>query len=158
MTELKHIDQPLKRLFSYLTPFRKRFYTSIITSALNKVLDLMPPLLVAWVIDSVSGQPPGWIVGISGSRDPLHLAGILAVLAFLIFGFESGFQWAYNYGFMTLSQKMQHLLRLDTYEKLQSREIAFFENHRLGNTLSILNDDVNQLERFLDNGFNTIIL
>ena len=78
-------------------------------------------------------------------------------MAFLIFIFESVFQWGFNYGFMTLSQNVQHALRLSAYEQLQSREMAFFEDHRLGNTLSILNDDVNQLERFLNTAFNELI-
>jgi len=33
----------------------------------------------------------------------------------------------------------------------------FFENDNTGRLLSILNDDINQLERFLDQGANQII-
>jgi ATP-binding cassette subfamily B protein len=35
-------------------------------------------------------------------------------------------------------------------------EMSFFDNHRLGETLAMLNDDVNQLERFLNRGFNQL--
>ena len=75
----------MRKLFHFLTPFRKQLWFSIIASAINRVLDLMPPLLVAWVIDSVSGNPPAWIVTVSGQSDPLTLAGLLAALGFLIF-------------------------------------------------------------------------
>lgn len=117
----------------------------------------MPPLLVGWVIDSVSGHPPGWITWLVGPKAALTLALFLALAGFVIFALESLFQWMYQYGFMTLAQNVQHKLRLDAYTQLQTREYAYFENHRTGNTLSILNDDVNQLERFLNTAFNEIV-
>ena len=117
----------------------------------------MPPLLVAWVIDSVRGEAPSWIKTLIPSQDPWNMAVFLACLAILIFGLESFFQWLYQKGFKTLAQHVQHSLRIDTYDHLQRRELAFFEEHRLGNTLSILNDDVNQMERFMNTGFNEIL-
>lgn len=147
----------LFRLFQYLRPFKSKLYWSCLASIINKVLDLMPPLLVAWIIDTVRGDAPSWITFLTGSNDAWTLAIFLSVISVVIFTLESVFQWAYNYGFMTLAQDVQHAIRTDTYNHLQGREITFFENHRLGNTLSILNDDTNQLERFLNSGFNHIL-
>jgi ATP-binding cassette subfamily B protein len=147
----------MKKLFNYLRPFKGQLSFSMTSSVVNKILDLMPPLLVAWVIDTVGGKAPKWIVSLTGAEDPMTLAATLSILAFLIFGFESVFQWMYQFGFQTLAQKVQHHLRMDAYAHLQSKEISYFENNRLGETLSILNDDVNQLERFMNNGFNEIL-
>ncbi|MCB1138557.1 MAG: ABC transporter ATP-binding protein [Leptospiraceae bacterium] len=141
------------RLFKYLRSYSGRLTFAISSSVSNKILDLMPPLLVGWVIDSLQGNPPDWIP----PGDPFERASFLAILAVLIFFFESLFQWMYQYGFLTLAQNLQHSLRIDAYNRLQRREIAFFENHRVGETMAILNDDVNQLERFLNNGFNELI-
>lgn len=147
------MTHPMSRLFRYIRPFHLRLWFSVGSTVINTIFDLMPPLLVGWVIDSVSGDAPHWITWTTQSTDPWVLAVFLSVLGVAIFGLESLFQWMYQYGFMTLSQKVQHMMRTETYNHLQKREIAFFENHRLGNTLSILNDDVNQLERFLYTGF-----
>ena len=147
----------IQRLFEYIRPQSRPFKRAVFWSICNKVLDLMPPILVAWVIDTVSGQTPAWIVSVIGEHSPFRTAIFLAILAVLIFLFESVFQWAYQSGFMSIAQHVQHSLRCDTYKQLQHREMAFFENHRLGNTLSILNDDTNQLERFLNTGFNAFI-
>ncbi|MCL4106324.1 UNVERIFIED_CONTAM: hypothetical protein GTU68_003485 [Idotea baltica] len=136
--------QPMKRLFSYLKPYNSTLYGSSIASILNKVSDLMPPLLVGWVIDSVRGESPLWIQQV-------------AVLAVFTFGFESFFEWVFQRGFMKMAQRVQHDLRMDTYRKIQSREMAYFENQRTGDTLAIMNDDVNQMERFLNGGFNDIL-
>ena len=117
----------------------------------------MPPVLVGWVIDSVRREPPEWISIILGTDEPWNLAVFLAVLGVVIFVFESLFQWAFQHGFMSLAQSVQHKLRTDTYNHLQTREIEFFENHRMGETMAMLNDDVNQIERFLNIGFNEIL-
>lgn len=58
---------------------------------------------------------------------------------------------------MRLAQQVQHDLRLDAYNRMQEREMAYFEQQRTGNLMAMLNDDVNQLERFLNSVFNEII-
>ncbi|MGA1598968.1 MAG: ABC transporter ATP-binding protein [bacterium] len=148
---------PILSLFRYILPHRRLFAWACLNSTLNKILDLMPPVLVGWVIDSVRREPPEWIASLVGTQDPWSLSIFLAVLGVVIFGFESLFEWAYQYGFMNLSQRVQHSLRTDAYDHIQQREIEFFENHRMGETMAMLNDDVNQIERFLNTGFNELL-
>jgi ATP-binding cassette subfamily B protein len=160
MTEparLPEARRPMVRLFGYLRSYRSRMALATSASVANKILDLMPPLLVGWVIDSLRGKPPGWISSLAGTRDPWSMAVVLAGLSVVIFFFESLFQWMYQAGFMGLAQRVQHDLRMDVYNRIQEREIAFFEEHRLGEILAMLNDDVNQLERFLNTGFNELV-
>lgn len=147
----------MARLFTYLQNYRWQFIYSCLSSISNKILDLMPPILVGWVVDSLAGQAPGWMEYLAGSGDPWTLAVILALSAVVIFGFESLFEWMYQLGFLKLAQRVQHDLRVDAYRKIQRREIAWFENNRTGDSLAILNDDINQLERFLNTGFNDIL-
>jgi ATP-binding cassette subfamily B protein len=119
----------LYRLKGFIEPYRVRFYLSIASSILNKIFDLMPPLLVGWIIDSVRGEAPGWIRFVMPSQSPFHMAAFLSGLAVIIFMFESFFQWGYQFGFYHLAQKIQRDLRLKVYEHLQKRELAFYENH-----------------------------
>ena len=156
------------RLFQYIRPYYRRLVYASGSSIANKVLDLMPPVLVGWVIDTVSGRPPAWIAdvvawiaqratGAAGSIDPWYIAAFLATLGLLIFAFESLFQWMYQHAFQNLAQDVQHGLRMDAYNHIQAREMSFFENHRTGETMAMLGDDVNQLERFLNTGFNNLL-
>jgi ATP-binding cassette subfamily B protein len=154
---LQESARPMARLFGYLRSYQRRLTLATSASVANKILDLMPPLLVGWVIDSLRGSPPQWISSLAGTSDPWSMAVVLAGLSVVIFFFESLFQWMYQAGFMGLAQEVQHDLRMDVYNRLQSREIAFFEEHRLGEILAMLNDDVNQLERFLNTGFNELV-
>jgi len=157
---LEPVERPMSRLFAYLRPDRRRLWFAIGTSATNKVFDLMPPFLVAWFVAIASGDHlPSAVTAFArpfgdGTTAKFVAVGVLCVL---IFGGESFFQWLYDRAFKTLAQDVQHRLRVDAYARMQERELRFFEEHRLGRTLSMLNDDVNQLERFLNTGFNDIV-
>ncbi len=47
---------------------------------------------------------------------------------------------------------------MEAYAHVQDLELAYFEDRSSGGLMSVLNDDVNQLERFLDLGANELIL
>ena len=44
--------QFLKKILAYLGPHRKYLLAASLASIANKVLDLMPPVLVGWVVDT----------------------------------------------------------------------------------------------------------
>ena len=149
--------QPMRRLFQYLGNYSGQLNFAIASSVINKILDLMPPIMIGWLIDSVSGNTPAWIATTFGISEPVGIGVFFAVLIVIIFGVESFFEWLFKLNFMRLAQRVQHDLRLDAYQQLQSREIAYFENNRLGNLMSMLNNDINQLERFLNSSLNEIV-
>lgn len=56
-----------------------------------------------------------------------------------------------------LAQTVQHELRTDAYSHLQQLELGYFEDRSTGMLLSVLNDDINQLERFLNFGAQDLL-
>ncbi|NER82696.1 MAG: ABC transporter ATP-binding protein, partial [Leptolyngbya sp. SIO1D8] len=56
-----------------------------------------------------------------------------------------------------LAQAIQRDLRVDAYTHLQDLELAYFEERSTGRLMAVLNDDINQLERFLDVGANEVL-
>ena len=150
-------DRPMKRLFQYLGRYRSSLSFAISSSIINKIFDLMPPFLTAWLIDSVSGQVPNWIANGLGLTDLFQIVLFIGVLIIIIFAGESLFEWFFKREFLQLAQRVQHDLRLDAYDHMQRRELAYFENQRTGNLMSMLNDDINQLERFLNTNLNDIL-
>ncbi|MEM6699077.1 MAG: ABC transporter transmembrane domain-containing protein, partial [Bacteroidota bacterium] len=132
-------DRPMKRLFQYLGRYRKSLTIAISSSITNKIFDLMPPFLTAWLIDSVSGQIPNWISSL-GLDEVWSIVVFIGILIILIFGGESFFEWIFKREFLRLAQRAQHDLRVDAYTKMQNRELAYFENQRTGNLMSMLND------------------
>jgi ATP-binding cassette subfamily B protein len=82
---------------------------------------------------------------------------VLALINFIIWLIESVTEYIANLGWRNLAQTIEHEARMDAYRHVQELEIAWFEDRSTGGLLSILNDDVNQLERFLDVGASDFI-
>lgn len=116
----------------------------------------MPPLLVGWLVDIVSGNSPFFIRPFT-DNDPWKGSIFIAIAIFVIFAFESLTEWLFQGGFLKIAQDVQHQLRTDTYASLQKKSLSYFENNRTGNLLSILNDDINRLERFFLDVFNELV-
>jgi ATP-binding cassette subfamily B protein len=73
----------------------------------------------------------------------------LGALTFLIWAFESFFQYLYSLSWRNLAQTVEHKVRMDCYQHIQNAPLPIIEKNQTGQLISILNDDINQLERFL---------
>jgi ATP-binding cassette, subfamily B, bacterial len=82
---------------------------------------------------------------------------VLAILTFVVWVLESTFEYGYGLLWRNLAQTVEHELRVETYDHVQGLDLAYFEDRSVGGLMAIINDDVNQLERFLDGGANEII-
>lgn len=147
---------PLTRLLRYGREQRRQVWAAIACSILNKIFDLAPPVLIGMAVDVVVQQQNS-LIAAWGIRSISGQLLLLSVLTLVVWGLESVFQYAYDRLWRNLAQTLQHQLRLDAYGHLQELEMSFFEERSTGTLLSILNDDINQLERFLDQGANDIL-
>ncbi|MEB3225455.1 MAG: ABC transporter ATP-binding protein [Synechococcus sp.] len=150
------MSHPLTRLFRYGSRYRKQINLAIACSVLNKLFDLAPPVLIGVAVDTVV-QKDNSFVAQFGVTSIIGQLIVIGVLSFIIWSAESIFEYFYQRLWRNLAQKMQHNLRLDGYSHLQELELGYFEERSTGELLALLNDDVNQLERFLDVGANEIL-
>ncbi|EDY39147.1 lipid A export ATP-binding/permease protein MsbA [Cyanobium sp. PCC 7001] len=146
----------LQRLLTALRPHRRLVSLAATCSVLNKLFDLAPPVLIGLAVDVVVQQNTAWLSRFGVGSVPGQL-GVLAVLSFLIWSAESLFEYLYGVLWRNLAQTVQHELRLEAYDHLQKLEMAYFETSSSGRLMAVLNDDINQLERFLDHGANEIL-
>jgi len=147
---------PLRRLLRTLRPHRRLVRLAALCSVLNKLFDLAPPVLIALAVNVVVQQDTSWLASWGVTSIPGQL-GVLAGLSFVIWSAESLFEYLYALLWRNLAQTVQHELRLEAYAHLQRLEMGFFESSSSGRLLAILNDDINQLERFLDHGANEVL-
>ena len=147
---------PFRRLLAYMRPHRGTVRLAAFCSILNKIWDLAPPLLIGLAVDVVVLREDSTMASF-GLADPWHQLVALSVLTFLIWGLESLFEYFYGVLWRNLAQTVQHELRLDTFNHVQQQGMAWFDERQKGDILAILNDDINQLERFLDKGANDLL-
>jgi ATP-binding cassette, subfamily B, bacterial len=147
---------PLQRLLNYGRQYRGQTWQAIVGSIFNKLCDIAPEVLIGIAVDVVVKKQDSF-VATWGIKNVEHQLILLSIATVIVWVLESLSQYIYTNLWRNLSQKIQHNLRLDAYGHLQQLELAFFENQSTGNLMSILSDDINQLERFLDGGANEII-
>jgi ATP-binding cassette, subfamily B, bacterial len=149
-------NHPLRRLLRYGRMHRSQIWGAIVCSILNTIFDLAPPYLIGIAIDIVVNEQNS-LIAQTGITNVAGQLALLSLLTLFIWGLESLFEYLYDRLWRNLAQTLQHELRVDTYSHLQELELSYFEEHSTGMLLSVLNDDVNQLERFLNHGAHNII-
>lgn len=148
--------QALTRLLVYARAFRTRILLAMLCSFINKILDVMPELLIGVAIDVVIRQQDSFVAGL-GISDPFHQLLLLGFATLLVWAGESLFEYFYLVLWRNLAQELQHHLRIDAYDHVQNLDLQYYDRSSTGNLVSILNDDVNQLERFFNGGANSLI-
>ncbi|PSP55895.1 multidrug ABC transporter ATP-binding protein [Halobacteriales archaeon QH_7_66_37] len=156
------VENPMKRLFrKYGVRYKFQVLVGISASIFARLLDLVPPVLLGFAIDAIFRRDKEftdiWFVPDSlipaGQHEQLLLTVALIGGAFL---FGSAFHWVRNWGFNSFAQNIQHNVRTDTYDKMQRLNMDFFADKQTGEMMSILSNDVNRLERFLNDGMNSM--
>ena len=125
-------------------------------SILNKLWDLAPPLLIGVAVDVVVEREESLLSGL-GIIDPWHQLIALSIATFLIWGLESIFEYLYGILWRNLAQTVQHEFRLMSFNHVQKQGMSWFDERQKGDLMAIMNDDINQLERFLDKGANDLL-
>lgn len=149
-------EAPLSRLMHYMRPHKSTVRLASLCSILNKIWDLAPPLLIGLAVDIVVLRENSYL-GTLGIADPMQQLIFLSVLTFAIWGLESLFEYFFAILWRNLAQTVQHEMRIETFQHIQKQGSGWFDKRQKGDLLAILNDDVNQLERFLDKGANDIL-
>ena len=153
MTERSH---PLLRLLGHLREYRWQVWLASFCSIMNKFWDLAPPILIGMAIDVVTYKEDSMLADF-GYPDPYDQFLILVALTVVIWVLESLFEYWFGVLWRNLAQNAQHELRMDAYEHIQNLEMQWFSGQTTGGLMAIMNDDVNQLERFLDQGANDLL-
>jgi len=125
-------------------------------SVLNKVWDLAPPVLIGMAIDVVAAREDSFLAQM-GYPDVYDQLYILTGFTVVIWVLESMFQYFYAVLWRNLAQTAQHELRMSAYTHIQDLEMQWYSEQSTGGLMAIMNDDVNQLERFLDQGATDLL-
>ena len=147
---------PFRRLLQHTSSHKRTIRLASACSIINKIWDLAPPLLIGLAVDVVVLQENSFLAGL-GVLDPWNQLVLLSIVTFIVWGFESLFEYFFGILWRNLAQTVQHELRLDTFDHVQKQGMGWFDERQKGDILAILNDDINQLERFLDKGANDLL-
>ena len=143
-------------LIRYIRPWKAKARFAALCSTLNKIFDIAPEVLIGVAVDLVVERENSFVASLGfGSIESQVI--FLGLITFIIWALESLFQYIYSIQWRGLAQMVEHDVRVSAYDHSQRLGLSWHEEQATGNITAILNDDVNQLERFLNDGVNQII-
>ena len=146
----------MKYLLVYIKVWKGRVLFASLYSAINKIFDIAPEVLIGVAVDLVVKKNDSFVASLGFQSIDSQVA-FIGGITFLIWALESLFEYLYMIEWRGLAQSVEHDLRVRTYDHAQRLDLDWHEKQSIGNITAILNDDINQLERFLNNGVNQII-
>lgn len=149
---------PLRDLWNYAKDHRKRVWLAATFSLLNKACDVAPELLIGAAVDVVARGSDSFVAKVLGVENKFSQLTILTIITVVIWLAESATEYVAVVTWRNLAQTIEHEARLDTYRHVQTLEMAYFEDRTSGGLMTVLNEDVNQLERFLDLGPHKLLI
>lgn len=138
-------SRTLRRLVTYLGPYKKQAVGLSLLSMILTALGLLPGYLQKPLMDEVLA-PQSKILPVP---DRIRILGILVVallasrVLIAIFSVLQGWLSAW------LGNRVTHDIRSELYEHLQYTSLNFFDKRQMGSVISRVNQDTGQLQQFL---------
>lgn len=136
----------LWEIMPFVRPYRRQAYLGLVTNVLARAFDLLPLVIVGKVVDLMA----------TGERDYRIYAayGAVVLLTFVLLAL---FQSHSDYVWSKIAQDVRHDIRVRLYSHLQTLEAAFFEDRQAGELMSVVSNDVDNLENFLSDATTSIV-
>lgn len=134
---LKKIIVFIKKLWPYLRPQKTTFIIIIIAIFLSIFFQLLGPLIVSLIINQ-------YIV-----TKQLASINLMILFLILIYLLSSLFQWLQDFLLARIIPDIIARIRHDAYQKLQSLPISFYDQKPFGEVMSLLTNDLDNLDNAL---------
>ncbi|MFO8115380.1 MAG: ABC transporter ATP-binding protein [Halorubrum sp.] len=154
-------NNPIWRLYTEYATGRRYAVVGAVATVVGRAFGLIPAFVIGLAVDAVFLAerpyalplvPEGLVPGTDVEQLYFSIAILLgATLAGAVAS------WIEDWGWSVFAQRVQRTLRVDAYEGLQDLELAYFTSHRTGDLMSVLNNDVNALETFLEDGLSATL-
>jgi subfamily B ATP-binding cassette protein MsbA len=137
--------QDIRRLLSYLSPYRRAMGIAIITLLFGSLLGLVFPWIMQDLINSVFAQ---------GDQAELNRITILLIGTFLV---RSIFYYFQLYWLSFVGERVVVDLRRQLYVHLNKLSLRFYADRRIGEIISRLSSDVTIVRTALTNNVATVL-
>ena len=134
-----------------MRPLRKDYVTATLYSFSNKFINILPEILLGLAINTLVEKESSWLasLGVTNFKTQMLFLGLMTVF---VYGLGSLSEYLYSVKWWNLAQHLQYDFRVAAFRHVQKSTFASFSKQKTGNLLTILNEDVNQLEHFFEEG------
>ncbi|MFC5368720.1 ABC transporter ATP-binding protein [Salinirubrum litoreum] len=152
---------PVWRLYTDYGEARGYALLGAVGTVVGRLFGLVPAFIVGLAVDAVFLAERPYALPLVPDRlipatdvGQLWLSIGILLTATLLGAVAS---WIEDWGWSVFAQRIQRTLRIEAYERMQDLELAYFTRQRTGDLMSVLNNDVNALETFLEDGLSATL-
>ncbi|MGA3027944.1 MAG: ABC transporter ATP-binding protein [Bryobacteraceae bacterium] len=149
----------MKRLLSYMYPYRRAVFLSLVFLLISSLLQVAGPLLTRIAVDRYLAPHPGFSPGPLGrflSTAPWMGLAQLSLLYFAALAGAMFFDFLQSYIMQRTGQKAMFDLRRELMAHLQKLHIAYFDRNPTGRLVTRLTTDVDVTNELFASGLVTI--
>jgi ATP-binding cassette subfamily B protein len=152
----------VRRLYTgYAAGSRRYAAVGTVATLVGRALGLVPAFVIGLAVDAVFlAERPYALPFVPDSAVPSGPSGQLYFsVAVLLVATGGGAvaSWVEDWSWSVFARRVQRSLRVDAYDSLQGQELAYFTRRRTGDLMSVLNNDVNALKTFLNDGVSATV-
>ena len=136
----------LKRILSYIFPYKWHFLLVFAALIISAVLGLFPSVITGRIVDSI----------ISDNRSVALLLKLVC-LAFFVLTASQVIQVLEQYINSWISQKIIYDMRNEMYDHLQHMPHKFFTNEKQGDIITRMNSDINGVSSVISGTLTSIV-
>lgn len=125
-----------KRLLSYLSPYKKKIKLVILIVVISSICTIFIPKLTGDIISSIYES----IISTSSINTRYIYTLIIVIASFYLINSLSSYLEAYI--MTSVSEKALYNLKNEAYEKLSKLEMKYYDTHKSGEIMTILNNDI----------------
>ena len=158
----ERVDRPLLRLFKeYGKPNVAWMIVGMIANVIARGASLAPPVVLGAAIDAVFFDRAAYeLLFLPGGLVPETRLGQFWLSVGLIIGsflLTAVATWVYGVSANIFAHRVMHTVRTESFEKMQSLDMWFFDEKETGEVMAVLNNDASNLESFLDNALQNSV-
>jgi ATP-binding cassette subfamily B multidrug efflux pump len=148
----------MRRLLSYLRPYRWQVAVAIISIILKSFADVLGPYLVKVAVDRYLAPTKGSTSGLWDWLSPKPLTG-MAQISTIYFGlliFTFVLEFLQTYYMQWTGQQIMFDLRSQIFRRLQRMHVAFYDKNPVGRLVTRVTTDVDALNEMFTSGVVSI--
>lgn len=157
-----------QRLLSYIKPYRLWMVLAIVTLLLGSVVNLLLPFVIRNLVDVVFGTNPestdrlnefviNLLAGGVQSDDPRQTLTRLMLGLFFAFMIQMVLSFTHRLTIAYVGERAIADIRVALYAKLQRLSLKFYADHRTGEIVSRITNDVTQLQDAVTNNIVALL-
>jgi ATP-binding cassette subfamily B protein len=152
-------SQAARRLLRYLRPYQKLVIGALLLTIVLNLVRQVGPLLVKWALDDfikpAGGDPAG--VGKLAAASAFDGIAWLSLAYLLTLAVTLGLSYFQDVALNTIGQRVMYDLRAEIFHKLQTIEVAYYDQTPVGRLITRLTSDVDSLNELFTAGLVEVL-